>query len=218
MQRIPLSEITVVFICPDHNEKYRARREHMESLCQRLHFRKVIHWKSGTDLYPACLSRATIDILTHFLNEPILLLEDDVDIEDWVSSKTEIIVPEGSDAIYLGLSRCAGSLTKNIHEGPSQFFHKDNSSQIPSLLVRVKNMLSAHAIFYISSIYKQAVISLLLESLSDPEISYYNDVLISRIQKDYQIYAMKAPPFYQADRFNHPHSLEKCTRFIIEDE
>lgn len=217
MQHIPLSEITVVFICPDHNEKYKARRKHMEELCKRLQFRKVIHWKSGTEAFPNCVSRATIDIFTQYPDEPILLLEDDVDIEDWVSPNTEIIVPEGTDAIYLGLSKCAGSQTRNLHDGPSQFFKKDDSSQIPSSLVRVKNMLSVHAVFYISSTYKQAIVKLLSKSLSESDVPYYNDVLISRIQKDYQIYAMKTPPFYQADRFNHPYSLEKVTRFIIKN-
>jgi hypothetical protein len=67
--RIPFSEVTAVFICPAHNEKYLARKAHMEALCAELGFKKVIHWKSGTESYPDCLTKATIDIFAAFPDE-----------------------------------------------------------------------------------------------------------------------------------------------------
>ena len=70
-----LVDIPVIFICPDHNEKYHARKEHMVKLLNSIGFKNIIHHKSGNEDYPTCLLKAFINILTENLNdEPILLL------------------------------------------------------------------------------------------------------------------------------------------------
>lgn len=200
--RIQFSEITAVFICPAHNEKYLARKAHMEALCAELGFKEVIHWKSGTEAYPDCLNKATIDILEYFANRPVLLLEDDVDVQ----GLREFDIPEDADAVYLGLSKCAGSKTINQWQGESQFAPYSDSQ------VRVLNMLSGHAIYYHSAGYKRVVAEYLR---SYTGTKYYNDVPISRLQPCFRVYANKKPLFYQANRFNAPHDLEAVTRFEI---
>lgn len=44
-----IQDFKVVYICPDHNEKYHARKLHMGSMLATLGFKDVVHYKSGTD-------------------------------------------------------------------------------------------------------------------------------------------------------------------------
>jgi hypothetical protein len=196
-----LTDFKVVYICPEHNEKYRLRKQHMEELLRKIGFKNIIHYTSGTDNYPTCLVKATIEILHTYLNEPIILLEDDV---EWTGI-IDIEYNPGADAIYLGISRNAGHPTQNMHHGPSQFVNWSNDT------VKVINMLSAHAILYISPEYKRAVIDILKWNSNT---NYYNDILISRIQQQYTVLAHKSPIFYQSSKFNDS-DVEFQTRFEI---
>ena len=191
----------VIYICPDHNEKYHMRKLHMDDLLTKIGFTNIEHYTSGTQNYPSCLNDATVDILQHNLDEPVIILEDDV---EWTG--IDEIVDEDADAIYLGISKCAGHPTENIDVG-SSVFEKWSDSQ-----VRIINMLSAHAILYKSKQYKMAVITKLLEYKN---IVYHTDVLISRIQPNFIVLACKKPLFYQSSRFNTPH-VEHCTKFEID--
>jgi hypothetical protein len=196
------TEVTAVFICPAHNEKYLARKAHMEVLCAELGFREVVHWKSGTEDYPECLNVATIAILEHFADSPVLILEDDIEAQ----GLREFEVPGDADAVYLGLSKCAGSKILNKWHGEAAFEpHSENQA-------RVMNMLSGHAIYYHSAAYRRAVAAYLR---SYRGFRCYNDVLISRLQPCFRVYANKKPLFYQANRFNVPNNLEAVTRFEL---
>jgi hypothetical protein len=196
-----ITDLYVVYICPDHNAKYHNRKEHMETMLRSIGFQHIEHWKSGTENYPDCLSVATIEILTKYHDRPVLVLENDV---EWTGI-TEFEMDLSADAIYFGLSRCGGSRIKNHWEGSSQFVPHTAS------LVRVMNMLSAHAILYISSAYKQAIMDALRANLGR---KYYNDVLISRIQPQFNVLALKNPVFYQSNKFNSA-DLEAVTRFSL---
>ena len=198
-----ITELKAIYICPDHNEKYHNRKLHMESLLHTLGFKHVIHYKSTSESYPVCLVNATKDILTKYMDEPILLLEDDIEFTGIIDFE----IPTDADALYFGLSKCGGSKTINLWEGSSQFTPYSED------IVRVQNMLGAHAILYLTPRYKQAVFNI-LDAYKNT--MYVNDVLISRIQSDYNIYALKKPVFYQANKFNHPHDLEAVTKFIID--
>lgn len=146
-QTLKFSDITVVYICPAHNEKYLARKVHMDALCAELGFKEVIHWRSGTEGYPECLNIATIQIMEQFADRPILILEDDVDAQ----GLREFEVPDDADAIYLGLSKCGGSKIINRWQGGA-IFEPYSTEQ-----ARVMNMLSGHAIYYHSAAYRRAV-------------------------------------------------------------
>jgi hypothetical protein len=195
-----LQDVKTYFICPDHNKKYRARRSHMETLLPRLGFTQWHHYKSGTDKYPKCLSDAICDILSQNLDEPELILEDDVETSGYL----EFELPDGCDAIFFGLSRCAGSATINRWEGSSKF------ADFSATQVRVLNMLGTHAMLYINRSIKEEYIQLLRNA-----DTYYNDILMSRIQAKYLVLANRTPAFWQSNAFNAPNDLERVTKIWI---
>ena len=184
-----LQDLKVVYICPDHNDKYRARKEHMDTLLTQCGFTKIEHFKSSTEDYPDCLSKATIEILTKYMTEPVLILEDDVEF----TGVGEFDMIEGADAIYFGLSIAGGHSTENHANGACRHTSYSTSQ------VRLQNMLGGHAILYISPAYKQAVINSFQEYMGQ---RYYNDVLMSRLHPHFLVLANKQPSFYQSSRFN----------------
>jgi hypothetical protein len=198
-----IQDIKTIFICPDHNPKYSQRKIHMETMLRRLGFTDITHYKSGTEKYPDCLSIATIDILKKHIDTPVLILEDDVEF----TGVDEFIMDTRADAIYFGISRDGGSKTINLCEGSSQFVPWSSTQS------RVMNMLTAHAILYISPQYKQAIINTLSSHLGQ---AYYNDVLIARLQPDYIVLANKKPSFYQSHRFNICMHQENQTKFELQ--
>ncbi len=195
-----IRNIKTIYICPDHNEKYHERKLYTDNLLKTLGFTNFSHYKSGNEAYPKCLCDANIDILQNNLDNPILILEDDLGYIGMENIK----IPEDADAIYLGLSKSGGHPTENKDLGSSCFLpHSDK-------LVRVINMLTTHAILYISRRYKEAVIDILKSNTT-----HYNDVLISRIQKDFNIYALKTPVFYQSAKFGNVQHVENWTNIRI---
>ena len=197
-----IQDFKVVYICPDHNEKYHARKLHMDSMLDTLGFKDVVHYKSGTDGWPKCLNDATVDILTTYMNEPILLLEDDVEF----TGVSEFEFVHGADAIYFGLSRSAAHPTVDVGAGESVFNPYSNTH------VRVINMLSAHAILYITPRYKQAV----CDKIRLNPVRCFNDIAMTRLQPKYRILANKSPSFYQSAKFNAPGYNEAYTRFALQ--
>lgn len=197
-----ISSFKTYYICPDHNEKYHIRKLHVEQLLQKLEFTNIIHYKSSSKSYPDCLSEATINILENNLDNPVLILEDDI---EWTGID-EIEYDPTCDAIYFGVSKSAGHPTENICCGESTF-EKWSESQ-----VKVLNMLTTHAILYISRQYKEKIIEILKNNLGK---QYYNDVLISRVQKNFTVLANKKPIFYQSSKFNKTEHEEKWTNIHI---
>jgi hypothetical protein len=186
-----LQELKVVYICPDHNDKYRARKAHMETLIRQIGFpsERVEHYKSSTENYPDCLSKAVIAILTKYMEEPVLILEDDVEF----TGVEEFDMVASSDAIYFGLSIAGGHASQNRADGPCQHTPFSESQ------VRVQNMLGGHAILYMTTAYKQAVIRSFEAHIGQ---RYHTDVLMSRLHPGFMILANKRPSFYQSSRFN----------------
>lgn len=198
-----LTDIKTIFICPDHNEKFHQRKLHIENLLKQLGFKNVSHYKSSTENYPECLTYAMIDILEQHLNdEPLFIVEDDVE----TTGNMNVVLDKSADAIYIGLSSCAGDKTENTNRGISQFV------QFSDTQVRILNMLSTHAIIYISKQYKQAVIDTLKAHLGQ---AYHSDILISRIQPNFLILANKKPVFYQSAKFNNTIDSEVCTNVMV---
>ena len=201
-----LQDIKVVFINPDHNEKYHKRKLYMENLLKQIGFRDIVHHKSSNEQYPLCLTLSTIDILKKYMDEPFLLLEDDI---EYTGESLDIPISNDVDAIYLGLSRCAGDpiLNKNIYYAT---FEPYSDSQ-----VRVTNMLSTHAIFYNSKRYKQELINVLSR-----ECKYFaSDVSITHIQPFFNVLATKKPRFFQSNLFNSTESfdVQNATKIQIDD-
>jgi hypothetical protein len=167
-----------------------------------LGFKDVVHYKSGTDGWPTCLNDATVNILTTYMNEPILLIEDDVEF----TGVSEFEFVYGADAIYFGLSRSAAHPTVDTSRGESVFKPYSNTH------VRVVNMLSAHAILYITPQYKQAVCDALRATKG------FNDIAMTRLQPKYRILANKTPSFFQSAKFNAPGHDDANTLFSIQSD
>lgn len=205
-----ITDFKVVYICPDHNTKYNQRKQHMDTLLRKIGFKDIIHFKSGTESYPNCLANAIRTLLTTYMTEPILMLEDDIEF----TGIEEFEFTEGTDAIYFGLSLWGGHLTKNYHSGYATFRPYSQSQ------VRVINMLGGHAILFISRQYKEAVINAMNNCL---ETGTYNDVAMSRIQRNFFVLANKIPSFYQSLAFNEGQidpkdNVELSTKIQITDE
>ena len=152
--------------------------------------------------HPACLTSATISILESHMDVPVLILEDDV---DFTGIDTFDFI-EDADAIYFGLSNCGGHISENRDDSNSKF------SPYSSTQMRVMNMLATHAILYISTTYKKAVIECFNQYKNT---KYYNDVLLSRLQPKFKILANKKPSFYQSAQFNNGYHEQNCTKIEL---
>jgi len=203
-----LVDVPVIFICPDHDEKYHARKEHMVELLTKMGFQSITHHKSGTESYPTCLVKATIDILKeHLDDDAFILLEDDVetfDVETVVHSEIDLEMPDNTDAFYLGFSKSGGHKSINSHDGWSQI------EKISDKHIRILNMLSAHAILYKSKAYKTRVVDELEKVIQTP---YYNDVVLARLHPEYNIYGYHYPLFYQSVTWGNPQHTQDFTKF-----
>jgi hypothetical protein len=201
-----LVDIPVIFVCPDHNEKYTKRKEHMFELLNKIGFKIIIHHKSGNENYPTCLLKAFIDILTENLNdEPFILIEDDIECFLELNSETDFDMPEDTDAFYLGFSKSGGHKTLNSHDGWSQ------TEKISDKYIRILNMLTTHAILYKSKEYKERVIKELTNLLDKP--LYHSDVIIARLHPEYKIYGYHYPLFYQSVKWGNVQHTENYTNF-----
>jgi len=204
MPKYCITNIKTVVICPDHNKKYAERKTHMASLLKKIGVENVVHHKSGTDAYPKCLSEAIISILEeNMTDDPIIILEDDV---EWTGLYT-LEIPVNTDAIYLGLSLCGGSKTENKDDGPSTI------SLYSQTQVKVVNMLAAHAILYFSKRYKQAVVNELKN-----HVDWHADVVMSKIQNDFNVLAQKIPFFYQSSGFGNVQHVENMTKVCVREQ
>ena len=205
-----ITDLNVVYICPNHNDKYQKRKVYMDAFLASNGFKNVVHYTSSSESYPNCLSLATIDILKMYMDEPVLIIEDDVGITHLADFD---FIPD-ADAIYFGLSKWAGHATENHFEGHSKFETYSKNQ------VRVINMLSTHAILYISRAYKEAIINSMNKAI---QTKSYNDVMMSRIQSKFQVLANIVPTFYQSLQFNQgqtdPHNnVETSTKIAIDPD
>ncbi len=216
-----LQDVKTFYICPD-NAAYQGRRQHMEGLLKEMCFRDVTHKKTAGRGANVDLIDATVEILELVADDtPVLILEDDVQAEANVNvndncgcqdpthkhpmSQTDIYIPHAADAIYLGISRAGGSFYNGYDDGPCVV------EPYNAEMVRVKNMLSTHAILYLSARYKADVVRRLkgIRGLAN----YYSDVVLSRLHPYYNIYAYKRPLFYQSAALG---GKEVDTRFMLE--
>lgn len=204
MELIDLRKIKTVFICPEHNEKYKLRCKYMFDLLHKLGFEHVVHYKSGIqgahELYP--LNRATYNVLQMHMHEPVFIIEDDL---EFVSNPQFIFeIPSDADAVYFGISGSNYNFEKSKNEGNAKF-HILNSKYM-----RILNMLSAHAILYISPKYK-AFISDALNTTDEP-----NDIEICKHQTKFNLIGLRKPICWQSAKFNIPW-IEYITKIQIKD-
>lgn len=146
-----------------------------------------------TDPYTIGVSIGHLEALKLSKGLPVIILEDDARITQKYFEN--IIVPssllEQADALYLGTS-IFGRVDKVTLIGSTQTSKTESKD-----IVKVSNMLSMHAILYLSNRYIQHVIELLTEFGKNP-IGGVDDAIADSM-KGYNVYALASPIFYQND-------------------
>ena len=127
--------------------------------------------------------------------QPVLILEDDVEIETNAWSE-DFPIPEDADAIYFGTS------------------HGDNNYQAideKNGWLTISKVFSTHAILHISPHFSKKVIEVGKHWIYD-KCHPFDVGIAYDIQSHYKVYAPKIPVFYQADSKNSVNKWEGMTR------
>jgi hypothetical protein len=115
---------------------------------------------------------------------PFVLLEDDVEVKRW---NPIIEIPDDADAFYLGIS---GWGRMNSHSGPFVQWEKVNDTTL-----QIYNMLSGHAIMYISKRYIDLAKRICYNA--GYNIEDHVDIGFAEVQRWHNVYAFDDPYFYQ---------------------
>ena len=119
---------------------------------------------------------------------PFIIFEDDCVAKKFLP---EIEVPDDADAVYLGISSW-GRL--NAHSGPYVLYEQVNKD-----LLRIYNMLSAHAVLYLSPLYTELCKKIAYHA--GFVIEDYQDIGFAEIQKWFNVYAFNEPMFFQTSQY-----------------
>ena len=142
---------------------------------------------------------------------PTLVLEDDVAITEHFLST--LAIPDDADAIYLGTS-AFGAIELIDYVG---FTSRVLADEAPGGLLRIYNLLAAHAILYLTDRYRRRAIEAIVESIIDRD--WDPDRGLAMIQADFNVYAPRHPAFYQAGALQSPdraEAQESSTRAVLE--
>ncbi|MCP5027771.1 MAG: hypothetical protein GY929_15965 [Actinomycetia bacterium] len=128
---------------------------------------------------------------------PFLILEDDCQLllED---HPLQFDVPDDTDALYLGHS------SFGLTDGPDQFglrWGQDNNVRYEDLddeYIRVLNMLSAHAIIFISEECVRSAIDANTRALLNHDFPYAGDMAYAELQERLKVLATRQPLCYQS--------------------
>ena len=182
MANLDLREIPAIYINLDSDTE---RNERMQSMLTEFGFKNIIRLSATemSDRLAAC-SRSHYNALQE-VDSPFIVFEDDCLIKNL---NPVINIPDDADAVYLGISSWG---RQNGHSGPCVFY--EEVIDFPGM-VRVYNMLGAHAILYLSKEYVS-----LYSKISDwyCKEAYHQDIGFAEVQKYYNVYAFNDPMFYQ---------------------
>ena len=153
----------------------------------------------GEEHYRSC-AESHFKVLQQAIDEdtfPLLILEDDVDVEEGVM-RVELDIPDGADAIYVGTSH--GDMNYNTNEVDGY----------PNLW-KVEKVFATHAILFLTKRYAEAVIRVGKQFIYQHNKPF--DVGCAyAVQPSFNVYAPKEPIFYQADSKNEKNKWEHLTR------
>jgi hypothetical protein len=184
---INLREIPVIYInLPSATIKNKC----MVSTLETCGFKNIIRMDGveNTKKPSAGCSTAHFHALSR-IKPPFILFEDDCVAKKFIP---EIEVPDDADAVYLGVSSW-GRL--NSHSGPYVAYEQINKN-----LFRIYNMLSAHAILYLSPSYTELCRKIAYHA--GFIIEDYQDIGFAEIQKWFNVYAFNEPMFFQTSQYH----------------
>jgi hypothetical protein len=186
------------------------RRSRMDALCARLGLRyRFVHGiRAEIGFYGCGLSH--IRALRSAASTPFLLLEDDVTADPDFDPIIE--APDDADAVYLGASTY-GALPAFGNVGYAGLVAAE---RCPGGLLRVHNMLGAHAILYLNEDFRRAAAEAMLAAMADR--GQPPDCGLADIQSDFRVYALETPRLYQAPDIQasaeYGHMQERSTRVV----
>ena len=192
------------------NEPSKAkRREHMKDIMGRskiTNYEIISSIPADRKLSSGAISHASIiqQAMEIVPFKPFVLLEDDCDTDYFPD---EIDVPHSIDALYLGISRCAAN-ENGYYDGAITALK--NHPGYPHLL-RFYNMLSTHAIMFITPRYASAYAMAMVDA------SHMNqawDTVSTRMSPFFQVYLNKRSIFFQQSLVG---GQEPQTRFNYDD-
>ena len=179
---LDLREIPFYYINLDDAIERRTRTEnHLKALgIKSINRIPAVRHSNG---FAGC-ARTVSDFLHQITEGPFVLIEDDIEVKQW---DPIIEVPDDADALYLGIS---GWGRMNGHSGPFVQWE-----QVDDNLLRVYNMLSGHAIVYLSGEWVEMARRCCHHA--GYVIESYYDVQIAEVQRFFNVYALDDPYFYQ---------------------
>jgi len=180
--KLNLTKLPVVYINLDDQPH---RRELMEENLTKLGFQNIIRVSAFKDSIGKRGCAYSHALALEEIDSPFIVLEDDCLPLNFVD---EIEIPDEADAVYLGISSWG---RMNSHSGPCVQW--DEVPEYPGLL-RIYNMLSAHAILYLNPDYVDLCKRIAYHGYL---ISDHHDIGFADIQKYYDVYAFDDPIFYQ---------------------
>ena len=126
----------------------------------------------------------------------------------------ECVVTAHTDALYLGVSLFGIKKPGQLSWGG---WHNTQFVPYAPGFVRVFNMLSRHAILYISDKFHQHTIEASLQALTYPPHTYAGDIGYAMLQPNHLVLAPHDPICYQSEKFkgNHP-ATKHPLRVILE--
>jgi hypothetical protein len=196
--KIDLTEIPVFYI---NMKKDTHKKEYIEKQLKEVGFKNVTRIDAIEDKRNGRvgLSKSQLKALSQ-TPAPFIVLEDDADPRYFEAS---IEVPDGADAVYLGNSQWA------MFQGHAGFYLK--YKKVPGMqnILRVYNMLSSHAILYLSDEY----VSMCKRTTRycAEEYPMPMDVPFATIQRYFNIYALNKPAFIQKDYVGKMSAAPKYT-------
>ncbi|MFI5180926.1 MAG: nucleotidyltransferase family protein [Thermoanaerobaculia bacterium] len=199
---VDLREVPVRYI---NLERAARNARELESQLGTLGFRDVVRFPAreipppaGTPghlaHYVGC-ARSHIDLLEELEGRlPAVVLEDDaVASEDFTPLLT---LPEGVDAIYLGVSIAGEVGISAVDVGGG--------------LARISGVLANHAVLYLSERYRAAVVATARDCVDRRQVPF--DVGCAEIQEDFVVLTPHRPFFFQADSRESRNRWEALTR------
>lgn len=169
-------------------DKSKSRWDDMEMMLKKLNINTTKLNGEITNPYTVGVAKNHRDALIKSGSSPIIIFEDDARITpNYIDS---VQVPDNADAFYLGTSFYGRLQNQTIAHAAICASHDKTT-------VKLINMLSLHAVIYITDEYKNFVINLLDEFIKEP-YGGMDDILATKLHY-FNIYAPKAPLFYQVD-------------------
>jgi len=196
--KINLLEIPVFYI---NMSKDRHKREHIEKQLGALGFKNVTRIDAIEDKENGRVGLSKSQLLALSQTEaPFIVLEDDADPKHF---KPVIEIPDDADAVYLGNSQWG------LMQSYTGFYLKYKKVKGYKDVYRIYNMLSSHAILYLSQEYISACKR--TTRYCAYEYPMPMDVPFAMIQRFYNVYTTDKPLFIQKDYENKMSSAPKYT-------